>query len=75
MDSSNGSVTVDELNKVIFDSGLGVADEKISGPGSSVISQTVLQEGELYMVGQKSLDDAIQAIKKKSDEAIQSEEE
>ncbi|MNW37737.1 Bacterial extracellular solute-binding protein [compost metagenome] len=75
VDSSNGSVTVDELNKVIFDSGLGVADEKISGPGSSVISQTVLQEGELYMVGQKSLDDAIQAIKKKSDEAIQSEEE
>ncbi|MNC33393.1 Bacterial extracellular solute-binding protein [compost metagenome] len=74
-DSSNGSVTVDDLNKAIFDSGLGVADEKISGPGSSVISQTVLQEGELYMVGQKSLDDAIKDIKKKSDEAIQSEKE
>ncbi|UKS28168.1 extracellular solute-binding protein [Paenibacillus sp. HWE-109] len=72
-DASDGSVTVDDLRKVIFDSGLGVADEKISGPGASIISQTILQEGELYMVGQKSLDDAIGAIKKKSDEAIKAD--
>ncbi|WP_337102165.1 ABC transporter substrate-binding protein [Paenibacillus sp. YIM B09110] len=73
-DSSGGSVTVDELRKVIFDSGLGIADEKISGPGATIINQTILQEGELYMVGQKSLEDAVSAIKKRSDEAIKDEE-
>lgn len=72
-DSSAGSVTVEELRDVIFDDTLGVADEKISGAGSSIISQTILQEGELYLVGQKSLDDAIAAIKEKSDRAIEAE--
>lgn len=69
-----GELTVEELKSALFDKNMGVVDEKIIGPAANEYSSIVLQESELYLVGQKSLDDAIKDIKKRADQAIKDAE-
>ncbi len=69
-DQSNGSVTIDDLSKAFFDNKLGYVPEKNIGPAAAEYSNIILQEGELYLIGERSIDDTIKAIKVKADEAI-----
>ncbi|WP_136604198.1 ABC transporter substrate-binding protein [Paenibacillus dokdonensis] len=69
-DDLNGEITVDEMDKALISNNLGFVDEKIIGPGSTEYSNIILQEAELYLVGQKSLDDTIKSIKERADRAI-----
>ncbi len=70
---SAGSVTADDLRTAFYDNGLGFAQEKLIGPAMTEYGNIILQEGELYLVGQKSLDETVTAIKKRMDEAIKNE--
>ncbi|MBP2000075.1 multiple sugar transport system substrate-binding protein [Paenibacillus shirakamiensis] len=69
-DELGGEISAEELNKALISNDLGFVDEKITGPGSTEYSNIILQEADLYLVGQKSLDDTIQSIKKRADQAI-----
>ncbi|GGH10499.1 ABC transporter substrate-binding protein [Paenibacillus segetis] len=68
-----GEVTVDQLSKALYNNGLGFADEKIVGPAASEYSNIILQESELYLIGQKSLEDTVKIIKERVDQAIAAE--
>ncbi|MBQ4899238.1 extracellular solute-binding protein [Paenibacillus sp. Marseille-P2973] len=74
VDRLDGEVSVDDLNKAIYQNDLGFADEKIVGPASAEYSNIILQESELYLIGQKSLDDTVKSIKERADQAIKSEQ-
>jgi multiple sugar transport system substrate-binding protein len=69
-DSTDGDVTIEDLNKTYFDNDLGFVNEKIVGPGAAQLEKIVNQEAELYYIGQKSLEDAVMSIKRRHDEAI-----
>lgn len=64
----NNEITSDEYNAAFKD--IEPVSEKIIGKGANGIAQAFLSEGEAYGVGQKSLDDAVKAIKEKADAAI-----
>ncbi|QGQ98093.1 extracellular solute-binding protein [Paenibacillus psychroresistens] len=72
-DDSEGNVTVDDLSKAYFDNNLGYVQEKIIGPAATEYSNIILQEAELYLIGKRSLDDTVKAIKEKADAAIANE--
>lgn len=72
-DSTVGDVTVEDLKTALIDNNLGFVQEKIIGPAATEYGSIILEESEKYLVGQKSLDEAIAAIKKRADEAIQKE--
>ncbi len=67
----NGEVSAEEFNAAF--SGIEPVSEKIVGKGANGIAQAFIAEGEAYGVGQKSLDDAIKAIKEKADAAIEAD--
>ncbi|MFC5471714.1 ABC transporter substrate-binding protein [Cohnella suwonensis] len=67
---SNGSVTVDDLSKAFFDNRLGYVQEKNIGPAAAEYSTIILQESDLYLRGERSLDKTVQAIQEKADAAI-----
>jgi len=67
----DGEITVEDLQSVLFDPNMGIVDEKIVGPGANEYSNIILQESELFLVGQNSLEDAIKEIKKRADQAIE----
>lgn len=69
-DELSGEITVEDLDKALISNDLGFVDEKITGAGSTEYSNIILQESELYLVGQKSLDDTVASIKKRADQAI-----
>jgi len=66
----NDDITVAELEDAYLTPNLGLKPEKITGPIAVEYNQIITQEGELYLVGQKSLDDTIKAIKTRADKAI-----
>jgi len=68
-----GEITVADLQKALIDNNLGYTDEKLIGPASTDYSNIILQEAEMYLVGQTSLDDAVKSIKTRVDKAIQDE--
>lgn len=65
-----GNATVEDINGALFDNGLGFIQEQILGSIATEYNNIILQEAELYYVGQKSVDDAVKAIKQRADEAI-----
>lgn len=69
----DNEITIEDLQSVLFDPNMGVADEKIVGTAASEYSNIILQESELFLIGEKSLEDTIAAIKKRADQAIQDE--
>ncbi|MFC7677643.1 ABC transporter substrate-binding protein [Paenibacillus sp. GCM10028914] len=69
-DDLSGEITVEDLDKALISNNLGFVDEKITGPGSTEYSNIILQESELYLVGQKSLEDTVKSIKTRADQAI-----
>jgi multiple sugar transport system substrate-binding protein len=72
-DASDGSVTVDDLAKAFFDNDLGYVQEKIVGPAATNYSNIILREGGQYLMGKRSLDDTIKAVKEQADAAIKIE--
>ncbi|MNB91683.1 hypothetical protein D3C75_387670 [compost metagenome] len=68
--SSSDGITADELKSALLTPNLGMVPEKITGSIATEYGNIILQEGELYLVGQKSLDDVIQSIQTRADEAI-----
>ncbi len=69
-DKSDGSVTVENIYKAFVDNGLGFTSEKIVGVAASEYNSIILKEGELYLVGEQSLEDTIAKIKQQADLAI-----
>lgn len=65
-----GEVTATQFNDAIYNNVLGFTKEKIAGPVTSEYSQIILDEGELYLIGVQSLEDAVQSIKGKVDQVI-----
>lgn len=63
-------ITAAELSDAYLTPNLGLKPEKITGSIATEYGKTILQEGELYLVGQKPLDDVIKSIKARADEAI-----
>ncbi|OAB43050.1 ABC transporter substrate-binding protein [Paenibacillus antarcticus] len=70
VDKLDGEITVDDINKAMYDNNLGFSDEKIVGTAASEYSSIILQESELYLIGEKSLDDTVKSIKERADQAI-----
>ncbi|HHW49247.1 MAG TPA: extracellular solute-binding protein [Clostridiaceae bacterium] len=70
-ESTNGQITVDDLYNAYYNNGMGVASEKILGPIASQYSAIIKAEGENFITGAKTLDQAIADIKAKADEAIE----
>lgn len=73
VDNLGGEVTVTDLNTALYENDLGFSEEKIIGAAASEYSNIVLQESELYLIGQRSLDETVQSIKKRADQAIKDE--
>ncbi len=75
VDRIDGEVTIEDLNKAMYQNDLGFSDEKIVGPAAAEYSNIILQESELYLIGQKSLDDTVKTIKERVDQAIKAEQQ
>lgn len=71
----DGEVTVAEFKDAIYDSSIGIADEKIVGKAANEYANIILQEGELFLIGEKSLEDTIASIKSRADDAIENADE
>lgn len=69
-DSTRGELSVDDLNTALFNNGMSINSEKITGDVATEFKANLLREAELYYVDKKSLDDAVKDIKKTTDEAI-----
>lgn len=68
-------ITEQDIIDAILDAELEAVDEKITGPGMTQINGTILpKEGELYAIGQRSLEDTMKAIKEKADKAIKEDQ-
>lgn len=67
---ASDGITAAELSDAHLTPNLGLKPEKITGLIATEYGKTILQEGELYLVGQKPLDDTIKSIKTRADEAI-----
>lgn len=63
-------ITAEEFKAAWFDQDRTMISEKIIGTADATISQIWIEEGQLYGQGAKSLDDAIAAVKERSDTAI-----
>ncbi|WP_105616807.1 type 2 periplasmic-binding domain-containing protein [Vallitalea okinawensis] len=63
-------VTVDDIKNAWFDPERIVYPEKIVGPGDVAINQAFNEEGGLYGIGEKSLEEAMKSIKEKANRAI-----
>lgn len=67
---SDDNITTADFKKAWFDPNRIIYPEKIIGPADTTINQIWDEEGKLYGQGQKGLEDAINAIKRRSDQAI-----
>ncbi|MCT4544296.1 MAG: extracellular solute-binding protein [Vallitalea sp.] len=63
-------ITVDDFRQAYFDPNMKVYPEKIVGYGDVAINQIFCEEGGLYGIGEKSLEDTMKQIKEKADKAI-----
>lgn len=68
--ATNGEITVDDLYKAYYDNGMGVSNEKILGSVANQYSAIIKAEGESFITGAKTADQAVSDIKAKADEAI-----
>lgn len=66
-------ITADDLMHAWFDRNMVVYPEKIIGAGDVTINQAFNEEGGLYGIGEKSLEEAMTAIKDKADKAIEND--
>ncbi|WP_105617132.1 ABC transporter substrate-binding protein [Vallitalea okinawensis] len=69
---SSDSITGNDLTNALINNGLGFVDEKFIGTASAEYSEIVLQEGELYLIGEQSIEDTVNNIKTRVDAAIES---
>jgi multiple sugar transport system substrate-binding protein len=67
---TNGEISVSDLYNAYIDNGLGFYHEKIGGIIANEYSGIIKQEGELYIAGDSTLDETIQAITTRANEAI-----
>lgn len=72
-DASDGSVTAAEIRQAIFDNGMGMRPEKILGALPDQYKNIIMQESELYFVGEQSVDRTVDRIKSRMDQALQDE--
>lgn len=63
-------LTADDFIKVFHNNGLGFKQEKVLGSAAAEYNKIITQQAELYLVGQKSLEAALDEIKKQADKAI-----
>lgn len=70
-----GDATPEDYVKAFIDNGQGAVPEKIIGPAAAQINDMYVKEGELYLIGSRSLDETMKVIKQKADEAIKKEKE
>jgi multiple sugar transport system substrate-binding protein len=68
---TRGQVTVDDLFNAYFDNGLGFHQEKLGGIIGSEYSNLLKQEGELYILGDQTLAETVQAILERANKAIE----
>lgn len=68
------SLTVEDFSTAWFDSNRAALPEKIIGPGSSEISQIIIEEGQLYGQGAQDIDSAVKKIMERSEHAIKQEQ-
>ncbi len=69
-EKSRGSVTVADLKAALMQNSLGVVDEKVTGPRAREYTDVILQESQLYMSGEQSLDDTVKHIKARADQVL-----
>jgi len=69
--NSGGSVTAENLYDALYDNGLGFVTEKIVGPAAAEYSSIIIQESELYYVGEQTLDETVESISKRVNKAIE----
>lgn len=69
-DASRGSVTAAEIREAIFDNGMGMRAEKILGPLPDQYRDFIMQESELYFVGEQTVDRTVERIKVRMDQAL-----
>ena len=69
-EGTKGQITVDDLYNAYIDNGMGFYPEKIGGIIASEYSEIIKQEGELYIAGEKTLDETIKAITDRANKAI-----
>jgi multiple sugar transport system substrate-binding protein len=70
-EKSGGSVTVADLDAALLHNSLGVQDEKVTGPKAREYTDVILQESQLYMSGEQSLDSTLKNIKARADKILQ----
>lgn len=70
---ADDNITVEDFKNAWFNPDRKILPEKIMGPADGTIIQIVIEESELYGAGSKSLDDAVNSIKTRSDAAIKDE--
>jgi len=63
-------VTADDYINAWFSPNAKLVNEKVFGKGDAVINKLFIDEGQLYMLGKKSLEDTMKTIKEKADKAI-----
>jgi len=64
-------VTVEDIRTAWFDSGRIAYPEKVIGPADAEINSIWVEEGQLYGQGAKSIEDAIEAIIRRAEKAIE----
>ncbi|MGE4584638.1 MAG: extracellular solute-binding protein [Sphaerochaeta sp.] len=69
-DASNGSITVDDLNKALIDNALNVINVDIVGPAAAEYNQIIKEEAERYCIDQQTLQVTVQRIKQRMDEVL-----
>ncbi len=69
----NGEITTQDFANVLSRDDEGFTDEKIMGVASSQITNIISKEADLYLTGQRSLDDTVASILKLGNQAIEEE--
>lgn len=67
-------VSVEDFTAAWFDPQMDVLTEKIMGDGDVAINQAFIEEGGLYGIGEKTLDEAMKAIMQKAERAIKDDQ-
>lgn len=63
-------ITLEDIKTAWFDTDRKLVFEKIRGTADTTINQIWIEEGQLYGQGSKTLEEAMESIKTRSDEAI-----
>jgi multiple sugar transport system substrate-binding protein len=71
--ASNGSVTAEEIRLAIFDNGMGMRPEKILGALPDQYRNIIMQESELYFVGEQTVDVTVERIETRMNQALRDE--